>query len=250
MSMQGEDFTVERYRGVLALASARFRFVRFGDPTGPEQIALWRHDIDFSPQRAIVLARIEQEFGATATYFVQLSSRYYSAFEPETAALLREIRALGHDIGLHFDAEVLRHRPTSDPEERLAFEARVLEELVETKVSSFSLHNPTTLVGVRFDAKSHAGLSNASTPSLRDEFDYCSDSNGFWRNRSLDEMVGDPVVRKLYALTHPEWWQDSVMPPRQRIQRCLDGRAVRAGLHYDDLLKQHGRPNIGKAAGR
>jgi hypothetical protein len=245
------DFTVERYREIVSAAASRFRFLRFGAHTVPtsDAVALWRHDIDFSPHRALDLARIDAASGVVATWFVQLSSRYYSAFEPETAGLLREIGALGHDIGLHFDAEALSHRETPDYERRLIFEARVLEEIAETKVHSFSLHNPTTVVGVQFDALSHVGLANASAPSLREQFTYCSDSNGLWRNRSLDEIVRDAGVAKLYALTHPEWWQDSAMAPRQRIQRCLDGRAARAGRHYDELLARHGRPNIGKAVG-
>jgi hypothetical protein len=250
MSGVNQDFTTARYRELLASAAQRFRFVRFGTDVPEEDTALWRHDIDFSPQRALALARLEHAAGIAATYFVQLSSRYYGAFEPETAAALREIASLGHDIGLHFDPVVVSHRAAPDYDARLGFEAAALASLVEAPVGAFSLHNPTTIVGSSLDGRSHAGLLNASHPSLRDRFTYVSDSNGLWRHRSLHDAIADPEVHRLYALTHPEWWQDDVMPPRQRIQRCLDGRAEAGGRHYDGLLARHGRPNVGEKAGR
>lgn len=227
------------------MAGERFGFLRFGASAESECAALWRHDIDFSPQRALALARIERDQEVTATYFVQISSRYYSPFEPETAAVLREIVSYGHDIGLHFDAEVVAHHRTPDYSRRLKFEASILAEVVETRVDSFSLHNPTTIPGLQF-AQTEAGLINASHPCFQQDFVYCSDSNGTWRHRSLSEVVADPTVRRLYALTHPEWWQDSFMSPRDRIQRCIDGRARRAGRYYDELLERYGRPNLGQ----
>lgn len=239
------DFTIERYREVLGSASERFDFIRFGADTSREKVALWRHDIDFSPQRALGLARIEAEMGLAATYFVQLSSRFYSAFEPGIATILRQIVAMGHDVGLHFDAEVCRHHHQPDYQRRLAFEARVLEEITEAPVSAFSLHNPTTMAGDSLDEKEYAGLFNASSSSMRNEFAYCSDSNGLWRYRSLDDMVSDTAIRRLYVLTHPEWWQEIATPPRQRIQRSIDGRAAYCSRYYDELLAENERPNVG-----
>jgi hypothetical protein len=244
------DFTTERYQEMLGAAAARFAFISFAADTGGDSVALWRHDIDFSPQRGRALARIEAARGLRATYFVQLSSRYYSVFEPETAAAIREIAALGHDIGLHFDAEVIPPGTPGGYERRLSFEAEVLGRLTGVSVTAFSLHNPTTVVGDLFQHESYAGLLNASHPRLCERFAYCSDSNGLWRHRPLHDMIADHAVSRLYALTHPEWWQDSPMPPRRRIQRCIDGRAQQAARHYDALLEQHGRTNVDEVAGR
>ncbi len=240
-----QDFTIERYREILSEAKKRFDFIRFGADASREKVALWRHDIDFSPQRALALARIEAEMGLMSTYFVQLSSRYYSAFEPEIATILRQIVAMGHDVGLHFDAEVCSHRQQPDYQRRLAFEARVLEEVTEAPVSTFSLHNPTTMVGDSLNEKEYVSLVNASSSSMRNEFSYCSDSNGLWRYRSLDDMVSDALIGRLYVLTHPEWWQEIAMPPRHRIQRSIDGRAAYYSRYYDALLAENERPNVG-----
>lgn len=245
MSRQNMDFTIDAYAELVSAAAARYRFLRFAESSTEGEVALWRHDIDFSPQRALALARVEAASGVPATYFVQVSSRYYSIFEPEIAAILRQIVALGHDIGLHFDAEVCAHQSVPDYDRRIAFEAKALQEVVETSVDSFTLHNPTTLVGVSLDEPYRGGLVNGSCSELRANYAYCSDSNGLWRYRSLAEMIADPTIGRLYALTHPEWWQSEPMPPRQRLQRCIDGRKVRSENYYDALLTTNNRPNIG-----
>jgi hypothetical protein len=243
--MQKLDFTVDAYVELLTAAAARFRFLRFTENAAVGEVALWRHDIDISPQRALAMARVEATRGIPATYFVQVSSRFYSIFEPEVAAVLRQIAALGHDIGLHFDAEVCAHQVAPDYDSRIAFEARVLEEIAETRVASFTLHNPTTLVGVALNEQIRGGLINGSCPDLRSSYSYCSDSNGLWRFRTLAEMITDSSVSRLYALTHPEWWQSLPMPPRQRLKRCIDGRKTWLENYYDSLLATNNRPNIG-----
>lgn len=239
------DFTMDAYAVLVAAAAARYRFLRFDEASPEGEVALWRHDIDISPQRALAMASVEAGYGVSATYFVQVSSRYYSIFEPEVAAVLRQIVGLGHAVGLHFDAEVCAHQPTPDYDRRIAFEAKVLAEVAETRVTSFTLHNPTTLVGVSLDEPHRAGLLNGSCSGLRSAYSYCSDSNGLWRFRSLAEMISDPSFGRLYALTHPEWWQAEPMPPRQRLQRCIDGRAEFCSRYYDGLLEDNNRPNIG-----
>lgn len=240
-----EDFTTARYSEILEIAKAKFRFSTFSNRHGEGPVALWRHDIDFSPQRALALARIEADAGVIATYFVQLSSRFYNIFEPDITAIVRQIGILGHDIGLHFETETASNSKDVDHVRRLSFEAVVLEHLAGKKICTFSLHNPTTMLGVCFDEVEYDGLFNASHAALRDEFSYCSDSNGIWRFRSLDAVVQDPQITKLYALTHPEWWQAVAMAPRHRIQRCIDGRAQYGAHYYDGLLSANYRPNVG-----
>lgn len=88
MSRQDIDFTIDTYAELVSAAAARYCFLRFAESSTEGEVALWRHDIDFSPQRALSLARVEAASGIPATYFVQVSSRYYSIFEPEIAAIL------------------------------------------------------------------------------------------------------------------------------------------------------------------
>ena len=239
MSQEFTDFTLGAYATLLDQAAARYRFVQFGDGSAGDGRALWRHDIDFSPHRALAMAELEAARGLCATYFLQLTSSFYNVLELDNIVRLRQIADLGHAIGIHFE-------PSGDaPAERLNFEARTLETALGVSIRVFSLHNPTTYNLAQFEAKEVAGMINASAPDWRREFIYCSDSNGLWRFRSLTEVIADPDSRNIYTLTHPEWWQDEAMPPRERIKRCIDGRANFCIQYYDGLLAANFRPNVG-----
>jgi len=235
------DFTEASYRALLDRARSRFRFCRFGEAADESGVALWRHDIDFSPHRALALARLENERGLTATYFVLLGSAFYNPFEPDVRGILRAISALGHDIGLHYDATTTEGGVEAHVE-RLEFETKALIQHLGVDIRAFSLHNPSVSADVRLDAGRYSGLINASAPTLRERFSYASDSNGRWRFRSLHEVIEDPAVTRLYALTHPEWWTPEVMPPSRRVERCIKGRADRVGAEYRAFLSQH-RPD-------
>ncbi|MDQ3875701.1 MAG: hypothetical protein M3322_09195 [Actinomycetota bacterium] len=239
------DFTEAEYRRLLTLALQNYRPIAFPEfrSAGAGSL-LWRHDLDFSVHRALALARIEAEEGVRATYFLNLHSAFYNALEAEIADRVSEILALGHDLGVHFDASFYSARD-STPEEALASERRLLESVFDTSVLSFSLHNPET-AGWRDDRDDVAGMVNAYGESLRASFAYCSDSNGYWRFRRLRDVLEAAEGERLHVLTHPEWWVPEPMPPRARVARCIDGRAARQHERYDRVLAQMGRRNVGR----
>lgn len=239
------DFSEGRYVELLERAASRFEICRLHEACEYQAACLWRHDIDVSPQRALKLAEIEATRGITAQYYVMLTSRFYNAFEERNASIFRHLRELGHDVGLHFDAASLRPGATSaDVARTLRLQADVLGEVVGGRVELFSLHNPTDIESIVLDESEFAGMLNASSSTLRKNFTYCSDSNGVWRFRSLAEVIDDPVTERLYALTHPEWWCEQPLTPRDRIQRAIDGRATCTALDYDADLARFNRPNF------
>jgi hypothetical protein len=236
------DFTEERYRAVLDKAAGRFRFCRLGEQGNSPGVALWRHDIDFSPQRALALARIEAKMRVVASYFVLLGSAFYNPFEGAVSDVLREIAALGHDLGLHYDAHAI-DGPTDHHVERIGFEANALSRHLGVPFRSFSLHNPSVSPDVQLDNPSYAGLMNASASALRTQFTYVSDSNGRWRHESLEDVLDNPASVRVYALTHPEWWTPESIPPNARVHRCIEGRATRVAADYRAFLTKH-RPEV------
>ena len=48
----------------------------------------------------------------------------------------------------------------------------------------------------------------------------------------------------MQVLTHPVWWQKTVMTPRARVARCIDGRSQKLNELYDTVLENCGRENI------
>lgn len=240
------DFTVESYRRLLVLAKRSYAFASYSEIPWGQRFVLWRHDCDYSLNRAHALARVEVEEGIRATYFLNPHCEFYSLLEKSQHRLVREIVGMGHDIGLHFDAAF---HDISDEEmlgQQVRAEAALLEELYDVKVSVFSFHNPVAS-HMNCEAETYGGLVNCYSRRFKTEVPYCSDSNGYWRFRRLQDVLLEAADPCLQVLTHPDWWQESEMPPRQRIFRSVYGRAKATMRLYDAGLSAHGRQNIAGA---
>jgi hypothetical protein len=237
------DFTLDNFRRLIRLAKLNYRFRQFTDFDRAERFVLWRHDVDFSVHRAVRMARVEAEEGVTATYFLHLHSEFYNLLELEVKHLIRELKSLGHALGLHFDTHYFAVEDSEELERLLDWEKRVLEEYFEFEIRVFSFHI-TSSTTERFRNMKYAGLINAYADYFRAEVPYCSDSNGYWRHRRLEVVLLEAHDPRLQVLTHPELWQDTAMSPRERIDRCITGRAEKTRRWYDDTLRKHGRENI------
>lgn len=243
------EFTEGGFRSLLrTLRDGAYRFAKYGDGEQTRSV-LWRHDIDVSVHRAFRLAKIEAEEGALSTYFVNPRSIFYNFLEPGILLLLKEIRALGHDLGLHFDAELKgRARWTSvQLETAVRSDRSILETALGDAVNAVSWHNPDLSNLLEFDAEEIGGLTSAYSARLRREYVYCSDSNGYWRFKPMKDVIAEGHPR-LHLLTHPEWWVPEPLSPSDRIDRAVMGRARAVKASYDDLLMRAGRKNLGSSA--
>jgi hypothetical protein len=102
-------FSLAAHAGLLeGLKQAKYAFAEFGEAEGllaaGKRFALLRHDVDMDPEAALQMARSEAEAGVKATYFFMASCPFYNLLEPATRRAVEMIAALGHAIGLHFDA--------------------------------------------------------------------------------------------------------------------------------------------------
>jgi hypothetical protein len=245
------DFTVTAYREMLGLVVDRgYLFATYQRPPSPPHV-LWRHDIDLSVHRARHLAEIEAEHAVHATYFVNPHSSFYNALEPEILRLLRGIRALGHDIGLHFDAEAYPQENWTREclETKLRFERTLLGEALACPIEAFSFHNPEVGNLLAFDEDRIAGMANAYSARLRRDYVYASDSSGHWRFKSIPEIIREGHPR-MHLLTHPGWWTPEPLTAYERVERCVIGRACKVLQSNDELLARLGRSYPGKPGGR
>ena len=237
------DFTRSNYRRLLKLAAQSYVFRTFQNYKPGERFVLWRHDVDFSIQAAKKLAVIESEEGVRATYFFHLHNTFYNLLEKENTSCVREIIAAGHEIGLHFDPEFYGDSSEANVVVHLERERFMLEDLFSCPINVFSFHNPSPFTfGLR--SMSYSGLINTYSEYFQQEVGYCSDSNGYWRHRRLEDVLLKAEDNCLQVLTHPAWWQDTILSPRERIWRCIDGRAEKTKYRYTTLLKEFGRKNI------
>ena len=236
------DFTEDRYRGMLGAAKRIYSFEPFGTTSDARHV-LWRHDVDFSPHRALRLAEIEAEEGVKATYFLYLHSELYNLLEADVFARVRRILELGHWPGLHFDPGFYGIERTDELVEKVGFERDLLTQLLGRPVEAISFHNPTT-VDLVLDDDRLGGMTNAYGRTIAEKYAYISDSNGYWRHSRLPDVLSAAEEPRLHVLTHPEWWQAEPMSPRERLARCIEGRARHSEEWYDDGLRRWERENI------
>jgi hypothetical protein len=175
-------FDLAHYRELLEAAkTGGYRFATFeAEPEAGD--VLLRHDVDLSLEAALELARLEQAAGARATYFLMKESVFYNLDSELGRETLRELRSLGHAVGLHgvyprashddrFDAVLAWHNP--DPE---------------------YVHEPVS------------GFVNVMQPPWFTKGKYRSDSNQHWREGCPHEELRAGTFEWLQLLTHPEIW--------------------------------------------
>jgi hypothetical protein len=204
---------------------------------------LWRHDIDASIDYSVKLATIENEEGVKATYFVLLHSEFYSPFERDAKNKLKLIESLGHEMGIHFDTHFYDVKSKEELEVALEKEIYMFKHILGFEPKSFSFHNPTTEI-LRFDAAEYCGLKNTYARQIFNHVPYCSDSNGYWRFDRLEDKLHDPSIKNLQVLTHPEWWQETVKRPSERMKYVIQYRADVNWAGYVVGLEEFGRNNL------
>jgi len=240
------DLTIRQYVNLLNLAKNKFSFTTYDKINLDDNFILWRHDIDLSLNRALVLAKEEHALGVQTTYFVNMHSEYYNIYEKSQYGLINEILNLGHSIGLHFDTSFYTISDENSLEQYVSQEKGQIEELFQTTLSAFSFHNPS-VTDLQFLKDSYAGLVNCYSDRFQNNLSYCSDSNGIWRYENLQDFLASSDTKSAQVLTHPGWWQDFSMTPRSSISRALTGRALAISSHFDRSFEdsQHAQKMYG-----
>jgi hypothetical protein len=226
--MMSQDFTLDAYGNLLENLTARGYEARdyAGADPGAAHLIL-RHDVDMDLDAAVELAQLEAEKGFAATYFVLLGSELYNPASNRNRASLERIRALGHRIGLHFDA-VAYDDVAEIQIAALNNEILRLEGIAGTSITRFSFHRPArSLVGKHSPV---SGVISAYAPRFVEDFAYVSDSRGGWHyghpldNEKVSRGMG------LHLLTHPIWWVGSGDDPQSKLE-WLARRQARSYRH-------------------
>ncbi|MBL4854258.1 MAG: hypothetical protein JKY25_08480 [Robiginitomaculum sp.] len=239
------DFTENKYRHMLFQAKKDYKFASYLEGRTGRHLIL-RHDLDHSIHQAYRIAEIEHNLGIKASYMFTLRLPYYNILEHDTQKIAREILKMGHSAGLHFDAAAYEKDQWSEAEleDTMAKERDLLSQSLDAPIEAVSYHDPTCGNFIAFDKDIMAGMVNCYGKTLRDEYGYCSDSNGYWRHKPIPEVIASVEHEQLHVLVHPEWWTPTAMPPRQRIERAVLLEAQNIMKTYDDHLARSGRDNI------
>ncbi len=96
------DFTLNTYRVLLtSLQQAGYVFMTFEEwlqnPIDNSRLVILRHDVDKRPKNSLKTAQIEHELGIRASYYFRCVA---CSNDP---VIIRQIAALGHEIGYHYE---------------------------------------------------------------------------------------------------------------------------------------------------
>jgi len=195
------------YLDFLARAKQKdYSFVRFQDfladaPLPSRYIAL-RHDIDFAPGYSLQMAELEHAAGIVSTFFVLVDGQFYDALQTDVIRQIRQIRTLGHEIGLHF---AVSSAVDSDIGKEVAFRLEILSAIADTTVRSYSQHDPVNagFVSVSLPPGHHDCVDVSKV--IRDHnLLYVSDSAMMWRRHTFHSALDEG--RNLCLLAHPHSW--------------------------------------------
>lgn len=224
MKYRFSEFTHAAYQSYIEqIRSKGYNFSFFHNFEKDTKFVLWRHDVDFSPMRALKLARIEATIGVRSTYFIQPHCKFYHLLEHRVFDIFKEIDEMGHELALHFDIGFYDQVNEKCIEEILANEKHLIDSFFGTDIKAFSFHNPTEFA-LNWKQESSAGMLNTYSSWFQDNVRYGSDSNGIWRNESFKEII-DSNPENLQLLSHPVWWTEDITSPKERVLSCIDGRA-------------------------
>ena len=245
--MFAQPFTWAYYDACLAAArSAEYRFIGFSDLRDGsrepgEPFVLLRHDIDYDPEFAGLLASREEQQSVRATYFFQADSRFYDLTSPVVVAIVRRILHQGHWLGVHFDANGIEDDATVI--QRVQSIAEELEARFQRSVDAVSFHMPTyrSIGHLRLGG----GRVNTYGPVFFGPIEYASDSNQDFRGKDILSMLRAGTVRRLQLLIHPFWWREEYSP----LITKMEALGSRLGVSLGQLLTAEqwaaiGRPRV------
>lgn len=214
------EFTIESYIKLLIVSlEAGYEICSYENIDDFDRGIILRHDIDFSPMKALEIAKIEHEVGVISTYFALLSTEFYNVFSIESLEIFTEILNMGHKIGLHFDEQRYTTMPVEKIKEKIYNEAEILGRALNTQVNVVSMHRPSKAT---LDASMELkGLINSYSSKYFKDMKYLSDSRMRWREDPI-ELVLNKKIDKIHILTHPFWYSDGVENIQYKLNKFLN----------------------------
>lgn len=199
------QFSYGAYRGLLqALDRGGYRVCSYHDYDRPDRCVILRHDVDNSLDQALAMAKLEQSLGVCSTYFVLLKTDFYNPASRKNLQILRDMAAMGHEVGLHFD-ELSYEAQGDEVPALIRREADILGDICGFPIRSVSMHRPSqNTLESNWDIP---GMVNSYGKTFFRDFKYLSDSRCRWREPVMD-IIDSGEYERLHILTHPFWYHD------------------------------------------
>lgn len=187
------------------------KLANYKDAQNKEEFLILRHDIEFSIEKAYIMAEIECNKGVKANYFVQLGNNSYNPLSDYNIKKLKRIYEMGHNIGLHYRQN---YQKDADEEKNIKMQIECLEKILRIPINIFSTHRPkknTNYNKYSVDGCINSYHSDYFTKTINTEnvlVKYISDS-GFKWNYGEPDLETLNKYKKIQLLVHPFQWGEN-----------------------------------------
>ena len=234
-------FTIEGYTELLKYFKKTHNYTTFSeyDQTTKESTILLRHDIDYSLKYAYEFAKIEKSLGIKSTYFLLFSTPFYNILDEENIKLAKKITQLGHEVGLHYDVNVISKGNNKDPHSLFNAKINLLSNLIEKPITAIAMHNPSISGEDIFHETNYV---NVYDKKFIKDIDYFSDSCCAWRNNFIEHIEQNNFPKKLQLLIHPILWSEIELDRYSKLDNFLQMKITESSNMIDsvkELWKNH-----------
>ena len=210
-------FSYAEYRNIITLVKQNLPIMDFSEVNDEvHSFCVLRHDIEFSIDRALEMARIEHEdLNVHSTYTVQLRNNTYNALSQKNIESIQEIESMGHYIGLH------QNPPQMEDDELIDYitkDIETLEHYYGFEVDRFAFHRCGSNPGILEKYVYVPGKINCYAEDFFHYFSgdkpeelrvhYLADSNHQWKYGHPLHIDYYDLPQKMQLLTHPFSWSE------------------------------------------
>ena len=205
-------FSFNEYRKILELYSPICKDFKDIDSTTTD-FCLIRHDVEFSLERALEIAKIDSSYGIKSSFFIQVLNDAYNPLSSVNSDLIKKIEEYGHFVGLHFYFSHLEEGNLKNLEDELKRQVNILQGCLKAKIDRFSYHRPSHWA-LEIDTYQFSNLINAySQPYFEfvsegtpKKVKYIADSNHTWK---YSHPLETNNYKCFQLLIHPDEWSET-----------------------------------------
>lgn len=214
------EFTYLAYRNLIKqLKDKGYSFSDYINYKDKNRSVILRHDVDISLNKAFEMAKLENELGISAYYFILLSTDFYNINSEKSLSILKNIKQLGGRIGLHFDEKKYNINSENDYIKYVNYELEILSRILGEKVTTVSMHRPSKKF-LDMDLEI-PNVINSYQKKFFNEFKYVSDSRMSWRE-NIKEIIDSEKYNQFHILIHPFWYDIEEEKIEEKLKRFIE----------------------------
>ena len=137
-----KSFSYDEYQTIMQRYQDQHVIMDFAQVTdATKRYCVIRHDVEFSIDRALDLARFEaRALNLQTTYLFQIRNNCYNIASDVNLEKIHEIQSLGHKVGLHVHLGLMDKQ--DNPTQFIQEEAKLFKWMTGIDVDRYSFHRP------------------------------------------------------------------------------------------------------------